>query len=76
MNPFDFPSVPNLTKYHCSEEDRNIKFKLDYFSVKTLPYPYETDCIDRPEDDVSSQAKCYEDCVKKSKLSMNTISMY
>ena len=60
-----FPPVPNQTKYICSEDGRKVRFRLDYFSVKNLPYPFYSDCIYR--DDSQTQGKCYQECVKKEK---------
>lgn len=60
-----FPPVPNQTKYYCSEDGRKVRFRLDYFSVKSLAHPYLSNCITREDSD--SQAKCYQACVKKEK---------
>lgn len=60
-----FPPVPNETQYFCSEDGRRVRFKLDYFSVKSLSYPFLSDCVSRPDNE--TQIKCYENCVKKEK---------
>ena len=64
MDPFPLKQGVK-TKYHCSEDGRHINFKLDYFSVKSLEAPFETQCIERREGEESTQRRCYEKCVKR-----------
>ena len=50
--------------YHCTEDNKEIDFELIYFSQMHLPWPYESNCVQR---DGINQRTCYENCIKKHK---------